>query len=499
MTAAPDRPNILYVLSDQHRRESTGCYGHTQVRTPHLDRMATEGVKFEHCWSASPVCSPYRCSVQTGLYPHQHGMVQNNLYLDQRIPTFADWMRQVNYQTTYIGKSHWWGPGKPGFVDAEGQCRWENWIGHNRGHFHYDAPIFDDNGELTHEYQGQYDAEAYTDIAIQCIDAFSKDRPWCMQLNLGQPHTQTMTHLYEQPDVRERMKKMNEQEGFGIADEYFDRIGEDWFPQALVGPHVPQEYLDMYPLDEIDLPPNVDPEMGKLARLMLREYYAMITSVDDQVGRLLDHLRNTGLSKNTVVIYTSDHGDFVGSLGRGRSKAQPYQCAARVPLIVWGHENLAQGRVVEAPVSSVDMLPSMVEFSGQVIEGEAGPWTYEHQTTHERNKAITNEPMSPGRNFLRGKSYAALTQSDYEGELETQENIIFQLGGWRAIFDGQWFYAVDLIEGQVKPRHLINTAQDAWDLENQLENETERAAKLQQSLSERLLAEADGHWAQCVS
>lgn len=462
--------------------EATGCYGNTEVRTPNLDRLASIGTKYQHCWSSSPVCSPYRCSLQTGLYQHQHGMHHNDLYLDQRLPSLADWMHLADYRTHYIGKSHWWGPDRPGHVERDGQMRWGTFQGHNRGHFHFDAPDFDEQGKLTHRYQGQYDADVYTDLAISHMT--DSDSPWCIQLNLGQPHTQTMVDDLKDPQVIARLNQLNQSLHLNIPEQ----ASESNFPQAMIGPLVPEKYLQMYDPASLSLPSNVRPEDENKARWMLREYYAMITSIDDQIGRLLDHLHATDQFKNTLVIYTSDHGDFVGSHGQPRNKAKPYQVAARVPLIIAGAGCLS-GVTIESPVSSVDLLPTLIDVSGKLPEQTGGPWTYQPQTTSERDRAVCDQPMATDGIYLRGLSFRKTFEKAKD---ETQPDILLSLGGWRALFDGRYLYAVRReADGQVRPWHLIDTQNDPHDLHDLSQSEPNRVATMQQRLAARLAAEND--------
>jgi arylsulfatase A-like enzyme len=479
----PDRPNLLILLSDQHRRDAMGCYGNEQIQTPHFDRLSAEGVRFNQAWSHAPVCSPFRCSLQTGLYPHQHGMVHNNLYLDQHLPALPDWLHPAGYRTHYFGKAHWWGPGRPGYVEPRGRLRWQHFRGHNRGHFHFDVPDFDDAGRLTHAFQGRYDAEVLTDWALE---AMTGPGPWCVQLNWGQPHTQTMVSYYHDPGHRARLCELNRRLGLGVGQDFFDRPGEAGFPQALVGPLVPQRYLDLYDPEALRLRPSVHEDMQRVAGLMLQEYYAMITSLDDQLGRVVDHLRRTGQAERTVVLYTSDHGDFVGSHGIGRSKARPYQVCSRIPLLIWGPGQLVGGAISDALVSGVDLLPTILDLAGVLPADTGGPLDIQHRTSDQREQALCDRPLPTDGTCLRGRSVADIART---GAGPHQPDLLLGLGDWRGLFDGRWLYAERATEAGLETWHLIDTHDDPDDLNDLAPRDPGRVNRMRERLGERLCAE----------
>jgi len=459
--------NILILLVDQQRWSSLGCYGNSEVNTSNIDKMAKEGVMFTNSISAAPVCSPFRATLQTGLYAHQHGVIRNNIHLNQSFKSLADYFNKDGYETCYIGKAHWYSKDKPGFIPPGERLRWQNWCGHNRGHYYYDTPIFDNNGKLTHEYKEAYEPKVQTDMAMDFIKKHKGD-PWLIQLNWGPPHTATMDNAYQNNKIRARIKGLNKELGFGLSEDILDDDREDdpklvsRFPQSLVDKLVPQNYLDMYNPNSLTLEPSINSQMKKLAMYYYQEYYAMVTSLDDQVKRVMDMIKKTGQDRNTIVIYCSDHGDLLGSHGIGRGKALPYQNAYRTPLIIWGPQFIQHGVVTDALINSVDLLPTILELAG-----------------------IKPDANLPG-----------VSQAEWclKGQGDKQKDVLLGLGDWRAIYDGRYFYAIRRNSNKkIEAIHLIDTQNDHYDLKNLLDNSNYQniISNMHERLFERLFLEND--------
>lgn len=470
------RPNVFLILADQHRWNALGCYGNLEVLTPHLDAMAAGGVRFTHSVSASPICAPFRATLQTGRYVHQHGVTRNNVPLDPTSKSLADYFNGAGYESCYIGKCHWYDEQRPGYVPEEERLRWRHWHGFNRGHYTFDAPTFDAEDRLTHAHRGRYEPEVHTDQALAFIDDHART-PWIVQLNWGPPHTATMDYLHARPEVAARVERLNAELGFGLQLEALEGHPESWFPQSLVGELVPDTYLEMYPRDRLTLQPNVHEELEAVTRYYYQEYYAMVTSLDDEVRRIMAHLDNRGLSDRTIVVYTSDHGDVLGShthpgrvaheeqgtgVNKGRGKGVPLQNAYRTPLIVWGPGHVRSGSTTDALVNSVDLLPTLLELAG-----------------------LSPDPDLPG-----------LSQASWclTGSGQKQADVMLGLADWRAIYDGRYFYSMKVDGGRLEPLALIDTHEDPYDLNNLLLEPRQHRGRiddLQARLIQRMKAEAD--------
>lgn len=471
-----NQPNIFLILSDQHRWSALNCYGNSQVISPSFDRLAAEGVRYTNCVSSSPVCCPYRATLQTGLHPHQHEVRLNQSpWLGQHFKSLADYFNKAGYETCFIGKVHWgrslWrGTSMSNaYVPPSARMRWKHWYG-MPGHAHYDARTFDDEGNVARDFDEQYQPTVQTDLAFEKIHEFG-DAPWLMQLNWGPPHTVMGKVRPEPQKLIESSRRVNREYGFGLDESLL----EDWphtrlhalLPEHLLYDHriMPDRYLEMYDPETLEIPPNIPEPFHRLVSYHLREYYGMITSIDDELARIMDFLRETGRDRDTLIIYTSDHGDQIGAhceMDKFRTKSTWYQNACRVPLMVWGpHVDVGRGEVNDTPVNSVDLLPTMLEFAGQTVE-----------------------PHLSGRSFV----------DTFTGDCASHDReVLLSLDPWRGVYDGRYIYAIEGAEDSWEAVSLIDTAADPYDLNNLIDDpaHAETRARLQNALERELFRTSD--------
>lgn len=318
-------PNLLFVFADQLRWCDLGCAGNSQVKTPNLDALAIQGALFPLCFANSPVCGPSRGILLTGLYPQRNQVVANDLPLPEHIPTIGNHLKNAGYATGYIGKWHldgvprdkWTPPGarRHGF---------DFWRAFNCSHRYFDAPIFGDSPEK--QVLEGYEPQRQTDLALEFIQ--THNRPWSLFLSWGPPH-----------------------------DPY---------------PEVPPEFRALYQADELELRPNVEPlksppahDPASLAnpRRILADYYAAISALDAQIGRLLAELEATGQAENTLVVFTSDHGDMLGSQGMLK-KQQPFEESAHIPFLARWPKKIPAGIRPQILLSTVDFVPTLLGALG---------------------------------------------------------------------------------------------------------------------------------------
>lgn len=334
------RPNLLILQPDQHRGTGMRCAGDTQAITPNLDRLAAEGVRFTNCASSGPVCSPFRGTFQTGLYPHKHRVVGNNIRMDPSLTTFAEVFVEPGYATGYIGKWHLDG-GWPraeggegvtakavgGFVPPQRRQGWQEWHGYEKSHEFFEVWKYDEQGRKARVEGHDWEPAWHTDMALDFIRRQRDGRkPWLYYVAYGPPH------LPEQ---------------------------------------CPKRFLDMYDPATFILPPDVEAQLPEERKAELRRqmqmYYAQTTAIDHEVGRVIEGLKRLGVDDNTIILYTSDHGDKLGShsggKGRLRGKGAPYATAFRIPLIVRWPKKIPPRQVCEALVSSVDLAPTVLELA----------------------------------------------------------------------------------------------------------------------------------------
>ena len=197
------RPNILIIQPDQHRGSVMGCAGDINVNTPHLDQFAEEGIRFTKCFSASPVCSPFRGTMQTGLYCYQHGVVRNNIQMDTDLKTIAEYYVDSGYATGYIGKWHldggWPDPwphgrkkGMPlnlGYVPPQNRQGWQDWLGYEKSHQYFNVAKINEQGKAVKIPGYDWEPEWMTDEALRFIRQKEREnKPWMYYLAYGPPH-----------------------------------------------------------------------------------------------------------------------------------------------------------------------------------------------------------------------------------------------------------------------------------------------------------------------
>jgi arylsulfatase A-like enzyme len=314
----PDtRPNILLIIPDQLRAQALGCTGNPDVHTPHIDRLAAEGVLFRQTFANTPVCCPARAVLFTGKYAHQNGMVANDLRLRESEVTLAQLLRSRGYRTGLIGKWHLdGGPRQPGFVPPGPRRHgFDFWAAYECSHTHFNPVYFRDTPEPIRP--GKFEPEALTDVAVEFLRA-NRDRPFFLVVSMGPPH---------------------------------DPYG------------APAEYRKRYDPRKLTMRPNWQAGVGQAGREQIAAYYAAITAIDDQMGRMTKTLRDLGLEKNTIVLFTSDHGDMLGSQGAGL-KRKPWEESIRVPGILRYPAKVKAGRRVDALFSHVDFAPTLLSLCG---------------------------------------------------------------------------------------------------------------------------------------
>jgi len=310
------RPNILIVYADQWRAQAAGYAGNTDIITPHLDAFAANGVNCRVATAGTPVCTPARASLLTGMYPHKHGLFLNDVPLDPDFPSIGKTFAAAGYRTGWVGKWHVDGHGRYACIPRERRQGFDFWMAlectHDYNHSRYYAG--DSDEQLI--WPG-YDAFPQTDALIDWI-ANGDKRPFLGVLSWGPPHNPYET--------------------------------------------APEQYRRMYDPAAISLPANVPPEKRDDTRGPLTGYYAHCTALDDCFGRLVAALDTHGLADNTLVLFTSDHGDMVGSHYL-YDKQCPWEESVRVPFLMRLPGVLKPG-VSDLLIDSPDIFPTLCGFAG---------------------------------------------------------------------------------------------------------------------------------------
>ncbi len=337
-------PNILLILPDQMRASAMGCDGNTEIRTPHIDRLAAEGIRFQRTYANVPVCCPARAILLTGTYPHINGMIANDLRLREEHVTLAERLRAAGYRTGFIGKWHLdGGPREPGFVPPGPRRQgFDFWAAYECHHKHFNPDYFRDSPERI--VVDKFEPEASCDFAVEFLKTQPKDQPFFLTVQMGPPH-----------------------DPYGAPEHYMklydpEKLTPDasWQPGSEARP-TPKAGLRRGPLANRFVPVGGKEEIAA--------YYAAITAIDDQVGRLLTTLKETGADQDTIILFTSDHGDMLGNHGM-RRKRKPHDESARVPGIIRWPARIPQGRVVDTLFSHIDMPPTLLALAGQKVPSD---------------------------------------------------------------------------------------------------------------------------------
>lgn len=326
---AGGRPNVLFIFADQWRAQDAGYAGNSQVHTPQLDRLASQSTNFTNAVSGCPVCSPYRASLLTGQYWLTHGIFYNDKPLAAEAHTMGKIFTAAGYETGYIGKWHLNGhrPGMPypqsrnEPVPAARRQGFSFWKVRECTHDYLHSYYFDED-DRRQEWPG-YDAIAQTRCAQQYLhDHCGENRPpFLLVLSWGPPH-----------------------DPYQGAPEEFQSLYTD--PQ------------------KIALRPNVPPEMHDRARKALAGYYAHIAALDFCLGELVRTLAELGLEKNTLLVFTSDHGDMLYSHGQ-TMKQKPWEESILVPFLLRDPRLPGRsGHRISAPINTPDILPTLLGLCG---------------------------------------------------------------------------------------------------------------------------------------
>lgn len=403
--------NLLFICSDQHGYRYAGFAGHPLVQTPNLDRLADRGTVFENAYCGSPVCVPSRACLMTGMYPSDTNSFCNSTVWDGGHPVWASWVRDAGYTCRAVGKLDLNDDFQTGFDE----------LGTSHGHRHRPditslfrrPPIYRIGERETVDGKSReqrHSDQKSADAAVEFIQS-SGGEPWVHWVGFNQPHSPF--------------------------------VGLD-------------EHMDRYPVEDIDLPTEEDPENLHLVYQAMRHfkrvaapisedrvrkaragYYAMITELDEYVGRLMDALETAGQLDNTIVVYTSDHGEMLGEHGLWY-KNNLYEDAAHVPLVIAGPGVPRAGRI-DTVVSHIDLVATLADWTGAEAPAQL------------RGQSLL--PVLNGSGDHRGCAY---TESHSEGNVTGSHMI--RKGKWKYIHF-TWYEPL-LFDLESDPHELHNRAAD---------------------------------------
>ena len=382
---AADRPNILFIMVDEMKWNVTSYAGHSLVKTPHLDQLAREGTQFATAYTVAPICTPSRYSFFTSRYAHVHGSVDNSTPTREPQVLLPAILKHHGYQTALSGKLHFiphthdysfdyfWsfaneGPGKlPTWPQTLAKKHGGNIARKLTAQPFPNDPLGKDLGKLAYPKEDTQ-TSWITDRAVDFLQQRDAAKPFFLFVSYLDPHSPS---------------------------------------------HLAEPYWSMFDPAKMPLPPSFKPDPTKpaqsadnrhevndpkIVQAMTAAYYAKVTMVDDNVGRLLQRLRELGLAENTLIIFTADHGNMVGDLNRW-FKGAMYEGSARIPLLMKAPAaspfaaTFNRGTVVRQIVENIDVMPTLCEIVGVPlptagIQGRSLTPLAAGQTAHWKNRAF---------------------------------------------------------------------------------------------------------------
>jgi len=351
MSAASGRkqPNIVFIMSDDHAAHAISSYGSKINRTPNIDRIANEGMRFDRCYCTNSICAPSRAAILTGQYNHLNGVETLGHKFDGRQTTFPKLLQAAGYQTALVGK---WHLGHGGVHDPTGFDYWCVLPG--QGEYHH--PMMYEMGKERH-FSG-YVTDIIADLSLQWLQQRDRERPFLLMCHHKAPHRpwepdDKHMHLYEDEDIPEPET---------FHDDYSNR--SEAARRATM-----RVERDLDPVDLKREPPehlNAEQLKSWKYQRYIKDYLRCIASVDDNVGRLLDFLDSEGIAEDTLVIYTSDQGFFLGDHG-WYDKRFMYEESLRMPFLVRYPREVPAGAVMDAMALNVDFAPTFLDLAGVEI------------------------------------------------------------------------------------------------------------------------------------
>ena len=344
-------PNILFILCDDHRADALGFMGHDFLQTPHMDRLAREGVHLENAFVTTSLCSPSRASILTGMYAHNHGVVDNYHPVDSSLTFFPQYLQKAGYETAFIGKWHM------GDLD-DPQRGFDHWVAfRGQGTYYPDGhgttrvvpqtryDGFNINGESRVEQKG-YITDELTDYALDWLDQRNKkDRPFFLYIS----HKAVHSDFVGRDGERGKYEKEQWSPPPTFANTEENRKGK---PRWLLDQRNSRHGADYgYNL------PNFDVET------YYKRYCEALTAVDDNLGRVLTYLQENGQLSNTLLVYMGDNGFQFGEHGL-IDKRTAYEASIRVPLLMHYPDKLQAGSKVSQIVANIDIAPTLMEVAG---------------------------------------------------------------------------------------------------------------------------------------
>ncbi|MCA9083040.1 MAG: sulfatase [Planctomycetaceae bacterium] len=416
---ADDRPNIIFIFSDDHASHAMSCYGSKINTTPNLDRIANEGMLFTNCFCTNSICGPSRAVIQTGKHSHLNGFLRNGNRFNGDQQTFPKLLQKVGYQTAVVGKWHL-------ETAPQGFDYSEILIGQGP---YYNPPMLLNGDPKPVKHTG-YTTDIITDLALDWLkEKRDADKPFMLMFQHKAPHRNWQPgpkhlHLYENVEIPEPDNLFDDWSGRGTAAQTQDMSIRETLTRSDLKLDPPRgltpEQLKAW--NEAYEPRNKAFVEAKLQgddlvrwkyQRYIKDYLRCVASVDDNVGRVLDYLDQTGLAENTVVIYSSDQGFYLGDHG-WFDKRFMYEESYRMPLIVRWPGKIQPHTVNHNLVSNLDFAETFLDIAGTAIPSDMQGLSLKNlMTASPQENAVPAPPMTIGYD----RSRKDCTQPDFRDAL----------------------------------------------------------------------------------
>ena len=385
-----ERPNIIFIMTDDHTTQAMSCYGGNLIETPNMDRIADEGMRFDNCYATNALSGPSRACILTGKFSHKNGFTDNASTFDGSQLTFPKVMRENGYATGVVGKWHL-------ISKPQGFDHWSILLGQNE-QGNYFKPVFYENGTVVKE--DGYVTDVITDKAIEFIDDVHDEKPFMLMLHHKAPHRNWMPaprHLgiFNDTVFPEPETLFDDYEGRGEAARSQDMnientLDDEWDLKLLTREEIlagnnrlhdvyirmPEEVQHKW--DSVYAPRIAEYRSGKLQgdelvrwkyQQYMRDYLATAMSVDESIGRVMEYLEEIGELDNTVIVYTSDQGFFLGEHG-WFDKRFMYEECLRMPFVIRYPKMIKAGSTSKAICMNVDFGPTFLDLAGIEVPSE---------------------------------------------------------------------------------------------------------------------------------
>lgn len=422
------KPNLIYVFADQLRADVLGYAGDTKAITPNIDGFANQAVNFDNAISVTPVSAPYRSCLFTGKYTSSTGMVINEINMNPNHRTIAHVLGDAGYNLGYVGKMHLNDQHRRSYNKGPERMGFDGyWAGYSFHHESYTAYYYtdDENGnEIKVDLKGQYGPEVFTSLALDYMkDVAGQDKPFALFLSWNPTHD---------PWVKEN-----------VQEHCYEKFKNTQFELPANFKNTPDQYMDRYPQEFFDGDSAWKESFIKGGGFQetMKCYYSMVNSIDEQFGRVLAMIDSLGIADNTIVVFTSDHGEMFASQGR-MYKLTFYDEAARIPFLIRYPKIQTKGES-DVCLNTPDIAPTLLGLMGlnseipQEMEGQDLSFILRHEKGEEPPFAL-----------MQGMGHTYQWKDGYE---------------WRAIRDKRFTYAKYLRDGS---ELLFDREKDPYMIQN---------------------------------